>query len=37
MENVEGTITRVKKVAKVSPKITVHASGPQKITLSPPI
>ena len=37
MVNVAGTITKVKKVANVSPKITVHAKGPQKITLSPPI
>ena len=36
MEKVAGTMTKVKKVAKVSPKMTVHASGPQKITLSPP-
>ena len=28
---------RVRKVAKLNPKITVLASGPQKITLSPPI
>ena len=27
---------RVRKVAKVNPKITVLAKGPQKITLSPP-
>ena len=31
-----GTITKVKKVAKVNPKITVQAIGPQKIALSPP-
>ena len=32
-----GTITNVKNVAKVNPNMTVHARGPQKITLSPPI
>ena len=37
IEKVAGTITNVKKVAKVNPKMTVQASGPQKITLSPPI
>jgi hypothetical protein len=31
-----GTITKVRKVANVIPKITVQARGPQKITLSPP-
>ena len=35
-KNVTGTITNVRKVAKVSPNITVHARGPQKITFSPP-
>jgi hypothetical protein len=35
-KNVTGTITNVRKVAKVSPNMTVHASGPQKITFSPP-
>ena len=37
IEKVAGTITSVKNVAKVNPKITVQASGPQNITLSPPI
>ena len=37
IENVAGTITSVKNVANVNPKITVQAKGPQKITLSPPI
>ena len=36
MEKVAGTMTKVRKVAKVNPKITVQAKGPQKITLSPP-
>ena len=31
-----GTINKVKKVANVSPNITVHAIGPQKRALSPP-
>jgi hypothetical protein len=31
-----GTITKVRKVATVSPKITVHAMGLQKAALSPP-
>jgi hypothetical protein len=37
IEKVAGTITSVRKVANVNPKITVHARGPQKITLSPPM
>jgi hypothetical protein len=37
MVKVAGTITSVRKVANVNPKITVHAKGPQKMTLSPPI
>ena len=31
-----GWVNKVRKVAKVIPKITVQARGPQKITLSPP-
>jgi hypothetical protein len=37
IENVAGTMTKVRKVAKVNPKMTVQAKGPQKITLSPPM
>ena len=29
-------MTKVRKVAKVKPKMTVHDIGPQKTTLSPP-
>jgi hypothetical protein len=31
-----GMITKVKKVAKVKPKMTVQEMGPQKATVSPP-
>ena len=31
-----GTITSVRKVAKVNPKITVQHNGPQNTTVSPP-
>ena len=33
---ITGTIIKVKNVAKVNPKITVQAIGPQKVALSPP-
>jgi hypothetical protein len=31
-----GTKTKVRKVAKLSPKMIVQDKGPQKATLSPP-
>jgi len=34
---ITGTITKVKKVAKNKPKMTVQAIGPQKSALLPPI
>ena len=37
IKNVAGTINRVKNVAKLNPKITVFANGPQNDTLSPPM
>tara|TARA_B100001778_G_scaffold163487_1_gene134288 strand:+ start:793 stop:906 length:114 start_codon:yes stop_codon:yes gene_type:complete len=37
MKYIDGTTIRVRKVAKDNPNITVHARGPQNITLSPPI
>ena len=36
IEYITGTITKVRKVANVSPNIMVHDIGPQNITLSPP-
>ena len=36
IEYIAGTIIRVTMVANASPNITVEASGPQYIALSPP-
>jgi hypothetical protein len=36
INNITGTKIKVKKVAKLKPKIIVQLKGPQKATLSPP-
>jgi hypothetical protein len=36
MKYITGMRTRVRNVAKLSPKMIVHERGPKNITLSPP-